>query len=69
MPNIQLAAALSTARTWETVCHQASNIAGGEEKSSVNLVQHRFTSAMHVVDLGTLYMTVCPERALGSMLQ
>ena len=41
VPNIQLAVALTTARAWETACHQASKIAGGEEKCSMNLVQHR----------------------------
>ena len=39
--NIQLAAAVTTARAWEIVSRQANKIAGGEEKSSVNLVQHR----------------------------
>ena len=39
--NIQLAAALTTARAWETACRQASKISGGKEKSSLNLVQHR----------------------------
>ena len=41
VPNIQLAAALTTARAWETARRQASKIAGEEEKSSVNLVQHK----------------------------
>ena len=41
VPNIQLAAALTTARAWETACRQAIKIAGEEEKRSVNLVQHR----------------------------
>ena len=38
--NTQLAAALTTARAWETARRQANIIAGGEGKSSVNLVQH-----------------------------
>ena len=38
VPNIQLAAALTTARAWKKACRQASKIiAGGEEKSRVNL--------------------------------
>ena len=37
----KLAAALTTTRAWETAHRQASKIAGGEEKSNVNLVQHR----------------------------
>ena len=41
VPNILLAAALTTARQWETARRQANIIAGGEGKSSVNLVQHR----------------------------
>ena len=41
VPSIQLAAALTTVRAWEKACRQASKIAGGEEKSRVNLVQHR----------------------------
>lgn len=41
VPNIQLAAALTTARPWETARRQANIIAGGEGKSSVILVQHR----------------------------
>ena len=41
VPNIQLAEALTTARVWETLRRQANVIAGGEGKSSVNLVQHR----------------------------
>lgn len=42
VPSIQLAAALTTARAWKKACRQASKIiAGGEEKSRVNLVQHK----------------------------
>ena len=41
VPNIQLAAALTTARALETARRQANIIARGEGKSSVNLVQHR----------------------------
>ena len=41
VPNIQRAAALTTARAWQTARGQANVIAGGEGKSSVNLVQHR----------------------------
>ena len=41
VPNIQLAAALTTARAWETARRQANVIAGGEGRSSVNLLQHR----------------------------
>ena len=41
VPSIQLAAALTTARVWKKACRQTSKIAGGEEKSRVNLVQHR----------------------------
>ena len=41
VPNIQLAAALTTARAWETARRQANIIAGGEGKLSVNLVLHR----------------------------
>ena len=41
VPNIQLAAALTTARAWEMARCQANIIAGGEGKSSVNLVQQR----------------------------
>ena len=40
VPSIHLAAALTTARAWKKACCQASKIAGGEEKSRVNLVQH-----------------------------
>ena len=40
-PSIKLAAALTTARAWEAAHRQASKTAGGQEKSSVNLVQHR----------------------------
>ena len=41
VPNLQLAGALTTARTWEISRRQANKIAGGEEKNSVNLVLHR----------------------------
>ena len=41
VPSIQLAAALTTARAWETARRQANVLAGGEGKSSVNLLQHR----------------------------
>ena len=41
MPNIQLAAVLTTARAWETARRQANVIAGGKGKSSLNLVQYR----------------------------
>ena len=41
VPSIRLAAALTTARAWEAAHHQASESAGGQEKSSMNLVQHR----------------------------
>jgi len=40
VPNIQLAAALTTARAWETVRRQPNIIAEGEGMSSMNLVQH-----------------------------
>ena len=40
VPDIQLAAALTTAREWETVRHQPNIIAEGEGMSSMNLVQH-----------------------------
>ena len=63
VPNIQLAAALTTARAWKKVCCQASKIAGGGEKSRANLVQDRAGQGkpsgqgmhkcyMGVVDLG-----------------
>ena len=41
VPNIELAAALTTARAWETARRQANVIVGGEGKSSVNLLHHR----------------------------
>ena len=39
VPNIQLAAALTTARVWETARCQANHVAGGEGQTSVNLVR------------------------------
>ena len=69
VPNIQLAATLTTARGWETACRQASKIAGEEEESSINLVQHRASKekpsrqGMHKCYVygrsGTLHMTKC----------
>lgn len=41
VPNIKLAAALTTARARETARRQANIIAGGEGKLSLNLLQHR----------------------------
>ena len=40
VPNIQLAAALTTARAWETARRQANQIAGGEGQTTVNLVRN-----------------------------
>ena len=72
VPNKQLAAVLTAARAWETARRQAKVIAGGEEKSSVNLLQHResketsggkpHTSAMHVGGQGILRVTRCVLR-------